>query len=221
MIDKGTVENSTSRGLFIAVEGADGAGKSTQLALMKEFFKSHNLQAVFTREPGGTPIGEKIRDVILDADNSEMCHMTEALLYAASRAQHVSQLIVPNVTQGIHVITDRFVDSSLVYQGLGRNLGSAVEEINSLAVMGCMPDFTIFIDLDPEYGRLRIEEGRGEKDRLELEADSFHRQVYMGYKALIDRNPDRYRVIDGRGTIEEVWSRIEAVLKAELKMSDY
>ena len=144
------------RGIFISIEGSDGSGKSTQLSYIKEYFKYHNLDAVFTREPGGTAIGEKIRNIILDNENSEMFPLTEAMLYAAARAQHVRELIVPTLERGRHVVCDRFVDSSIAYQGYGRELGDCVGVINGFAVGGRMPDFTFFLDLDQAVGRGRI-----------------------------------------------------------------
>ncbi len=132
-----------SRGIFISIEGPDGSGKSTQIENIKEFFHDKNMDIIFTREPGGTPIGERIRGIILDRKCSEMDPMTEAMLYAAARAQHVAQVIRPALEKGKIVICDRFVDSSIAYQGYGRKLGEAVASINHFAVKECMPD-TLF-----------------------------------------------------------------------------
>ena len=170
------------KGLFITIEGPDGSGKSTQIQFMKEFFQERNLACLFTREPGGTSIGEKLRGIILDKENSEMCDMTEALLYAASRAQHVEELIKPALEDGLIVVCDRFIDSSIAYQGYGRGLGDSVRIINEFAVNGCMPDVTFLMELDPGIGKSRIEES--EQDRLELEKIEFHQKVYEGYKEI-------------------------------------
>ena len=199
-----------NRGLFISIEGSDGSGKSTQLSYIREYFKDRNLDAVFTREPGGTSIGEKIRHVILDNENSEMCPLTEAMLYAASRAQHVRELIIPALKEGKHVVCDRFVDSSIAYQGHGRELGDCVSVINGFAVGDCMPDYTFFLDLDPEVGRGRIRSDAF--DRLEQEKLTFHRRVYDGYMKLLSEEPERFIRIDASGTVEEVKKAIYAGL---------
>ena len=169
----------------------------------------------FTREPGGTPIGEKLREIILDRNNSEMCDMAEALLYAASRAQHVHELIRPAVERGSIVVCDRFIDSSIAYQGYGRNLGDGVRVINELAIDGCMPDLTFFMDLDPEIGKSRIR--ADVQDRLEREALEFHRKVYDGYRELAERYDERFVVIDASEPKEKmkeaVLSRLEEAME--------
>ena len=207
------------KGLFISLEGPDGSGKSTQISYLADFFREKELDAVFTREPGGTPIGEKLRAIILDKENKEMSDMTEALLYAASRAQHVNQLIKPALEQGRIVVCDRFIDSSIAYQGYGRNLGDGVRVINELAIEGCMPDLTFFLDLDPEIGKSRI--SRDEEDRLESEALAFHRSVYNGYRELAERYRERFITIDATGTKEEMRDAIESVLVKALEDRGY
>ena len=204
-----------NRGIFISFEGPDGSGKSTQIEYLKDFFREHNINAVFTREPGGTPIGEKLREIILDKENHEMCDMTEALLYAASRAQHVNELIRPEVEKGSIVVCDRFIDSSIAYQGYGRNLGDGVRTINELAVDGCMPDLTFFMDLDPEVGKSRI--SADVQDRLESEAMEFHRKVYDGYMKLAERYKERYVIIDASATREEMRDAVLAKVKEEFE----
>ncbi|MDY2960362.1 MAG: dTMP kinase [Hornefia sp.] len=188
------------KGLFISLEGPDGSGKSTQIQYLKSYFDENNIPCVFTREPGGTDIGESLREFILDVNNGSMCDMTEALLYAASRAQHVSQLIAPALEEGKVVVCDRFLDSGIAYQGYGRNLGECVRVINEYAVQGCLPDLTIFIDVDPEIGKLRI--GNRENDRLEKEKLLFHKRVYEGYMDLVKAEPRRIKTIDGRKSKE-------------------
>lgn len=192
-----------STGLFISFEGPDGSGKSTQIEYLKEFFEQNKLSCVFTREPGGTEIGEKLRDVILDTHNDEMCDMTEALLYAASRAQHVSQIIQPALDEGKIVVCDRYVDSSVAYQGYGRQLGGdVVSAINKYAIMGCLPDVTFLIEIDPKDGKKRIKSS--ERDRLESEKLWFHKRVYKGYIEMAEKEPERIIAIDGTGTREEM-----------------
>ncbi len=199
------------KGIFISLEGPDGSGKSTQIRYIVEYLESRGYETVLTREPGGTSIGEKIRDVILDRENSEMDPMTETMLYAASRAQHVAQVIRPALEQGKVVICDRFVDSSIAYQGFGRDLGDCVAEINEYAIMGCVPDITFLMKLPPEEGIGRI--GSGEKDRLESEKISFHQKVYEGYEYLEKTYPARIRGIDASGSIGEIRAEIEKQLE--------
>ncbi len=204
------------RGLFITIEGPDGSGKSTQIENIKKFFEDKNIDIVFTREPGGTAIGERIREIILDNSFKEMDPMTEAMLYAASRAQHVAQKIRPALEAGKVVVCDRFVDSSLAYQGYGRELGEAVEIINSYAVKECMPDVTFLMKLDPNVGKHRIQENRGSQDRLEHEKLAFHRKVYEGYLELEKKYPDRIIGIDASLGIDEIrdviYSKLEEII---------
>lgn len=207
---------AAKKGIFISIEGPDGSGKSTQIENIKEFFRRKNIDFVFTREPGGTAIGEKIRDILLDNNNSEMDYMTEAMLYAAARAQDVAEVIRPALEAGKVVLCDRFVDSSIAYQGYGRKLGNAVEIINSYAVCECMPDLTFLLKLDPNVGKHRIKEEL--QDRLEAEKDAFHREVYQGYLELEERFPDRICGIDAARSIEEIeadiYARLETLLSA-------
>lgn len=195
-----------SRGLFITFEGGDGSGKSTQIALLKSWLIDEGFDVILTREPGGTQISEKIRELILDPTNTEMAYMTEAFLYAAARAQLVKQLIKPALEEGKVVICDRFVDSSIAYQAYGRGLGDAVGVINTYAVDGCMPDLTILLSLDPQRGSRRIADR--EHDRIEQASDSFHRKVYEGYLELEKKYPERIFGIDASGTIEAIAEQI-------------
>ena len=195
-----------NRGYFITFEGGDGSGKSTQISILKESLISEGYDVILTREPGGTEISEKIRELILDPENGEMADMTEAFLYAAARAQLVRQLIKPALEEGKVVICDRFVDSSIAYQAFGRGLGDAVGVINTYAVDDCMPDLTILLKLDPERGSSRIA-GR-EHDRIEQAPDEFHRKVYEGYLKLEEMYPDRILGIDASGTIQEIAEEI-------------
>lgn len=202
------------KGLFISIEGPDGSGKSTQIENIKKFFAEKNLEIVFTREPGGTAIGERIRELILDKTYIEMDSMTEAFLYAAARAQHVAQVIRPALEDGKIVICDRFVDSSIAYQGYGRRLGNSVSIINQYAVDDCMPDVTFLMKLDPRVGRGRIDEKV--QDRLEMEKDAFHLAVFEGYLELEKQYPERIVGIDAARSIEEIkldiYEKLEALL---------
>ena len=207
------------KGLFISIEGPDGSGKSTQIENIKRYFHDKGREIVFTREPGGTAIGERIRSIILDNNCREMDFMTEAMLYAASRAQHVAQVIRPALEEGKTVICDRFVDSSIAYQGYGRGLGESVKIINKFAIGDCIPDVTFLLKLSPDIGKTRIETNRGDKDRLEHEKLSFHMEVYRGYLALEAENPDRIVGIDATRSIEEIkadiYSRLDELLLGE------
>lgn len=204
------------KGMFITIEGTDGAGKSTQIGLLAEFLRQKGLPVVLTREPGGTAIGEKIRALLLDEANREMTPVTEALLYAASRAQHVSQTIRPALEAGKIVICDRFFDSSLVYQAWGRNLGEAlVQSINQWALDGLEPDCTLLFSLQVADGMARAAKDHA-PDRLELEGISFQQKVYDAYQTLAKRYPKRIVAVNAAQSVEEVakevqeaiWSRI-------------
>lgn len=199
-----------SRGLFITFEGTDGTGKSTQIEFAREYFESRGFNVLMSREPGGTSISEKLRGILLDKANGEMSPVTEMMIYAASRAQLVSEVIIPAVNDGTVVICDRFVDSSVAYQAFGRGLGDMVAEVNSYATTGLAPDITFFMDIDPEVGRSRI--AGGELDRLEQEKSDFFRRVYDGYKSIAASDPGRVKTIDASGTVEEVRAAIEVHL---------
>ncbi|MCT4685706.1 dTMP kinase [Vallitalea sp.] len=195
-------------GLFISIEGADGSGKSTQIEKLKTYLEQHNYEFVFTREPGGTVISESIRDIILNKDFMEMSDMTEALLYAASRAQHVEQYIKPLLKEGKIVICDRFVDSSVVYQGHARGLGIGnVEQINKYATGGLEPDITILLDIDAEEG-LKRKKNQRELDRLELQKFDFHKKVCEGYRKLAELHFDRIKKIDASESVENIHEEI-------------
>jgi len=211
------------KGLFISLEGPDGSGKSTQLQLLNAFLNKEGYDVVVTREPGGTPIGEKIRGILLDKDHAEMSGATEMFLYAASRAQHVSEMIKPALDQGKIVICDRFIDSSIAYQGFGRKLGEPVKIINEFAVNRCMPDITFLLKLSPEAGAFRIKTKN--KDRLECELTDFYKEVSKGYDELEKMYPGRVVGIDAAESIEGVHSiirsRVETVLKGNYDIRRY
>ena len=192
-----------SKGLFITFEGGDGSGKTTQFRLFAEYLRDRGFDVVTTREPGGTKIAEAIRAILLDPERTEMDSMTEALLFAAGRAQHVAELIRPSVEAGKIVLCDRFVDSSIVYQGVGRGLGDKVKAINEYAVRGLYPDVTFLLDISPEEGRKR--NGKtGKNDRLEHQSMEYHSMVAEGFRRLAAAEPDRFIVIDASSGIEKV-----------------
>lgn len=196
------------RGIFITVEGPDGAGKTSLIqALAPMIEKATQHELVLTREPGGIPIAEKIRTIILDPKHTEMDERTEALLYAAARRQHLVEKVIPALDRKAIVLCDRFVDSSLAYQGAGREIGMAeIASINEFACDGLTPDVTLYIDVESELGLERIAKGRKttEVDRLDNEALDFHKKVRAGYLELVKANPDRILTIDGSVSIEEV-----------------
>ena len=202
-----------TKGLFISFEGGDGSGKSTQFRLFAEYLRNRGFDVVTTREPGGTRISEKIRGILLDPECTEMGSLTEALLFAARRAQHVDELIRPSVEAGKIVLCDRFVDSSIVYQGFGRGLGEQVASINSYAVRGLYPDVTFLLDISPELGRRR--NGKtGKNDRLENQSMEYHSMVAEGYRKLAAAEPERFIVIDASADIEKVSSDIIRAFEA-------
>lgn len=192
------------KGLFITLEGPDGSGKSTIIKLIGDYLQEKNIDFIMTREPGGTPLGEEIRHMVLDNTNTEMGPETEALLYAASRAQHVHEKIMPALEEGKLVLCDRFVLSSLAYQGVGRNLGiESVKKINDFALGGLYPDLILFFHIDPEITLKRKTKGSS-GDRLELEGTEFHNRVYNGYMELLKLYPDKIKIIDASQSKEEV-----------------
>ena len=207
-----------ARGKFITFEGPDGSGKTTVSTQVVERLKKDGFPVILTREPGGIAIAEQIRNVILDPANTAMDDRTEALLYAASRRQHLVEKILPALEEGTNVISDRFVDSSLAYQGCGRHIGiEPVMEINRFAIEGNMPDYTIFLDVDAETGLERIHKGRTYLDRLDQEKLSFHMDVWNGYRQIIDMYRDRMIIIDAsrepEQVIEDAYQAVKEILE--------
>ena len=192
------------RGFFLSMEGPDGCGKTTQANLLEQSLRQLGFDLVRTREPGGCPISEKIRQIILDTENAEMCGTCEALLYAASRAQHVHQVIRPAVEAGKVVLSDRFVDSSVAYQGGGREMGvEMIRQINEPAVDGMLPDATVYLAIDHDTAmKRRLSASR--PDRLELESSAFHGRVQAAYEELIERDRRRFIVVSGDQPVEEI-----------------
>lgn len=201
------------RGFFISVEGSDGSGKSTQMKKIQEYLCSHGQEVITTREPGGTAISEAIRALLLNPENRAMTAKTEMLLYAAARAQHVEELILPALAAGRHVLTDRFADSGIAYQGYGRELGDMVADVNRIATSGAEPDITFYLDLPPEAGIARKQSETAHKmDRLELEEQAFHIRVQQGFAALCQQHGQRIRRIDAGRSADAVFADIQADL---------
>ncbi len=195
------------RGLFITFEGPEGAGKSTQIRQLKRYLTDKGFAVIRTREPGGTFIGDEIRDILLDIDNKDMDYKVEALLYAASRAQLVKNIISPALTKGKIVLSDRFIDSSLAYQAYGRELPfDMILEINRWATSCLDPDLTFYLKLPAEEGLKRVEQGSA--DRIESEDLVFHQRVENGYKELAEIYNERYRIIDATEPKEKVLEKI-------------
>lgn len=199
------------KGIFISIEGGEGSGKTTQIKLISKYLEQNNIQYIFTREPGGIDISEQIREIILDKKNTAMDARTEALLYAAARRQHLIERVIPALKEGKVIICDRFLDSSLAYQGFARGLGiEEVLRINEFAIEGYMPELTIYLDIDPIKGLSRINmDVNREVNRLDLERNSFHEKVREGYKLLLNKYPERMKMIDASGSIENVFKDIK------------
>ena len=196
------------KGIFITIEGPDGAGKTTVIKeLNKQLAKTSQIEIILTREPGGIPISEKIRQIILDPENTEMDERTEALLYAAARRQHLVEKVLPALEEGKLVLCDRFIDSSVAYQGAARGIGEEeVYQLNQFAIEGHLPDLTLYLDVPSEVGLERINKGRKaeELDRLDKEALPFHQKVRASYITLLEENPDRIVLVDAKEDIEKV-----------------
>lgn len=203
-------------GAFLSIEGLDGSGKGTQIRLLCDVIDRYGFELVQSREPGGCPISEKLREIILDKNNAEMDDITEALLYAAARAQHVREVIRPAVAAGKVMLCDRFVDSSVAYQGGGRQLGvQRVLDINAPAVDGTLPLVTVYLDIDHETS-LKRRAAATELDRMELAGDSFHARTEAGYRELIRRDPERFIVVDATRTPAEIGKEVAEKVIARL-----
>jgi len=204
---------NANRGCFIAFEGGEAAGKSTQEALLAARLAEGGREVVRTREPGGTPAGEAIREVVLNPRFTGLDARAEALLFAASRGDHAAQVIRPAIRRGAIVVCDRYVDSSIAYQGVGRGLGiERIRELSMWATHSLVPDLTVLLDIDPAIGLSRVTN----PDRLESESLDYHRAVRQAYLDLALAEPHRYLVLDGAGAREEVadriWERVRSVL---------
>ena len=198
-------------GKFLTLEGGEGSGKGTvMVGLMKTY-----SDAVFTREPGGTKIAEQIREIIVGKENTELSPEAEALLFAAARAQHMHEKILPALEQGKTVISDRFIDSNFAYQGYARGLGiDRIMKANEMAVGNRMPDMTIYLDIDPEIAFKRIAENNRETNRLDLESMAFHKKVREGYLLLAEMFPERVRVVNADQTPEAVLADVIKLIES-------
>jgi dTMP kinase len=199
--------------MFIAFEGGEGAGKTTQAKALADALRGRGHEVVLTREPGGTPVGEQIRAVLLGPDSAGMAARTEALLFAAARAEHVAKLVRPACARGAVVITDRYVDSSIAYQGVGRDLGTAaVSRLSLWATEEMLPDLTVVLDVAPEVGLSRV----GDPNRMEAEPDDFHLRVRQAFLDLAASDPRRYLVV-ASGTYSQVSKTIIAMVLARME----
>lgn len=202
------------KGKFITFEGCEGSGKSTQLRLLSEYLDKKGISYVLTREPGGSAISEQIRTIILNGKNTDMCDECEALLYAAARAQHLKDTVIPALNEGKLVVCDRYVDSSLAYQGAARGMGMEfIERINFRAIHDYSPDLTVFLDIPPDKAFNR-KHGADKDDRMEQLGLEFHMRVYRGYQALLKKYP-RICPVDCSGTKWETSGKIVTLLESK------
>jgi dTMP kinase len=209
-------------GYFITFEGVEGCGKTTQIKLLSEFLSGRGMSTVLTREPGGCPIADKIRAILLDADNRALSPMAELMLYAAARAQHVTEVISPALNDGKIVLCDRFCDATVAYQSFGRGIDRGViDTLNFHALNGVSPDLTVLVDCDPAIGleraRRRIDASSGPREeRFELEAIAFHQRVHAGYQQLAAADPERFLIINGSDSIDTIFASISAQVFARI-----
>lgn len=201
------------RGLFVCFEGGEGAGKSTQSRLLKDTLEAAGHTVLLTFEPGDTVVGQALRQIVLSPSTGELSHRTEALLYAADKAEHVDTVVLPALARGEVVITDRYVDSALAYQGAGRDLVLAeVESVNRWATADLRPHLTVVLDLAPQTGLDRFEE----RDRIEGEGIEFHQRVRQGFLDLAAADPEHYLVLDARAPVAEIADAIRERVEAQL-----
>ena len=205
-----------TKNIFISFEGVEGSGKSTQVGLLSSKLREQGKEIVVVREPGGTRIGEQIREITHNRENVDLTAVSESYLMASSRAQLVREIIHPALLSGKIVIADRFIDSSLAYQGFGRQLGEEVIwNLNKLAIDDVMPNLTLFLDVSPEIGFKRRNSSY-KIDRLDLQQKDFFERVYQGYKKLAEKYKERYVIIDGKGTVNQtagkVWEKVKKLL---------
>lgn len=206
----------TDTGVFLALEGGEGSGKSTQAALLVEWLESLGHNVLLTREPGGTEVGKILRHIVLDNDTGELSPRTEVLLYAADKAEHVDMVVLPALAEGAVVLTDRYVDSTLAYQGAGRSLDiSEVEHVARWATSSLRPHLTIVLDIDPAIGHTRFEGA----DRIEAEPLEFHERVRAHFLELAAADPPHYLVVGGGGTPQEIHADIRAAVEPWLSQA--
>jgi dTMP kinase len=203
--------------LFITLEGPDGGGKSSQAQCLAEYLRAENIEVLLTREPGGSPIGDQIRNVIMELENTDMDARTEFLLFSASRAQHIAEVIRPNLENGLTVISDRFFDSSLAYQGYGQRLPlDTLKAITNFATSGLTPDLTLLLDLPVEEG-LRRREADGNWNRMDAYDIDFHRRVRRGYLKLAAETPERWVILNAEQSFDALQDEIRHAVMARLK----
>ncbi len=209
--------------MFVTFEGIEGTGKTTQIKRLKEYFESQGREVFLTLEPGGSRVGAELRKMLLHVDNKDITAIAELFLYLADRAQHVGQVIKPELEAGKVVISDRFADSTVVYQGYGRGLDpKMLHQLNEVAVEGCWPDLTLLLDLDVEIGLKRamtrnMKDGKTQEEgRFEQEHISFHGRVREGYLTWAALNKDRIKVADASGTPDEVFANVKRLVDAKL-----
>ena len=208
-------------GFFITFEGGEGAGKSMQVEILASHLREVGYKITVTREPGGTRIGEQIRAITHSRENVDLNEKAEAYLMAAARAQHVAEMIMPALETNKIVICDRFVDSSIVYQGYGRNLGAdKIAALNEMAVNGATPDLTFLLDIDPVIGAKRQLEKKN-KDRLDMQQTDFYTRVRNGYQTLVKKNKQRFVVIDANQSIEKIATKIWQVVQKKIGTTEY
>ncbi len=199
------------KGLFITFEGLDGSGKTTQIELLKNYLKSKGFDVVTTIEPGGTEIGGKIRNILLDKGNLDMSHKAETFLFLASRAELVSKVIAPALREGKIVICDRFFDSTVVYQGIARGLEEKqILDMSLWATCKIVPDITFLLSVKVSRGKKRMDIASKKRDRIELEKDNFKKKIYKGYLEIARKNKDRIVVIDGEKNMESIFKEIKS-----------
>ncbi|MDP4040674.1 dTMP kinase [Mycoplasma mycoides] len=208
--------------MFITFEGMDGSGKTTALLKVKEELERLNYQVLITREPGGEAIAEQIRQIILDNKNKNMDAWTEALLFIASRNQHLQKVIKPALEKNIIVISDRFIDSTSAYQGSARNIGvDVVSEVQQIVLKNCLPDLTLFFDVSFSEAEKRMQiRGESSKNRLDKEKSDFKQKVYQGYLELVKNNPKRIKVIDANQDIDQVYNQAIKIILEKLKENE-
>jgi len=203
--------------LFITLEGPDGGGKSSQAQRLAEYLRAENIEVLLTREPGGSPIGDQIRNVIMELENTDMDARTEFLLFSASRAQHIAEVIRPNLENGLTVISDRFFDSSLAYQGFGQRLPlETLKAITNFATSGLTPDLTLLLDLPVEEG-LRRREADGNWNRMDAYDMDFHRRVRRGYLKLAAETPNRWVILNAEQSFDALQDEIRHAVMGRLK----
>ncbi|WP_434325170.1 dTMP kinase [Mycoplasma capricolum] len=208
--------------MFITFEGMDGSGKTTALLKVKEELERLNYKVLITREPGGEVIAEQIRQIILDNKNKDMDAWTEALLFIASRNQHLQKVIKPALKKNIIVISDRFIDSTSAYQGSARNIGvDVVSEVQQIVLKNCLPDLTLFFDVSFSEAEKRMQiRGESSKNRLDKEENNFKQKVYQGYLELVKNNPKRIKVIDANKDIDQVYNQAIKIILEKLKENE-